>query len=173
MDSQFAPALPSSNQALNISNSVSYSRNKLDALIIETSLSASSGDRVTTGLNSSEKGLVLTAREIVDRINELLKIKLPNGIESLKPQEVTPEATADRIVSGVTAFFDIYAKQHPDLSDEDLVTSFMDTIRGGVEQGYSDAYGILEGLGAFQFEGVRAGVEHQGTGRPANETSHR
>jgi len=35
----------------------------------------------------------------------------------------------------------------------------METIRSGIQQGYDDAYGILEALGAFEFEGVKEGIE--------------
>lgn len=35
----------------------------------------------------------------------------------------------------------------------------MSEIRKGIDQGYSEAFSILEGLGAFNFEGVLEGVE--------------
>lgn len=111
------------------------------------------------GDSALASGISLTAEEILAKINELLKADLPEGIESLAPSEVTPEATAERIVNGSTAFFSIYAQQNPDLEGEDLLNSFLDTIRGGIDQGYNEAVSILDGLGAFSIEGVKSGVE--------------
>ncbi len=130
---------------------------EINAVILEKSL----GTQDSVDLNFSElyKGLTGTAKSIVDKINELLKAKLPDGVQSLNPSEVTPEATADRIVKGSTAFFDAYAKQNPTLSGDELINSFMEKIRSGVSKGYDDAFSTLEGLGAFSFEGVKEGVE--------------
>ena len=102
---------------------------------------------------------VLTADEILRRINKELGDQLPEGVESLDPAEHTPEATADRIVSGVTAFFDAFARQNKNLKGDELVDTFIETVKRGVQKGYDDAYGILEGIGAFNVEGVREGIE--------------
>lgn len=104
------------------------------------------------------KSLTITAKEIVDKINEKLSASLPDGVQSLKPEDVTPEATADRIVKGVVGLYSIYAKQNKGLEGEDLLISFIDTVKSGIDAGYSDAIGILENLGAFQYDGVREGL---------------
>ena len=83
---------------------------------------------------------------------------MPDGIQSLKPEDVTPEATAERIVKGATGFFDIFAKQNPELQGEELLKKFMDTIKSGIDQGYNEAYGTLKDLGAFEFDGVEGGI---------------
>src|SRR2546423_1800378 len=78
-----------------------------DAVILDASLGtktsvsavANSGGDGFQGLYDS---LSLTGKQIVDKINEQLKISLPNGVQSLNPADVTPQATADRIVTGVT-----------------------------------------------------------------------
>lgn len=120
-------------------------------------------DSVSLDFQELYKSLSVTARKVIDKLNELLKNDLPNGIQSLNPADVTAEATADRIVRGATAFFDAFAKQNPNLAGEELLNKFMDTIRGGIQSGYDDAYSTLEGLGAFEFEGVREGVEQTRT----------
>ena len=104
------------------------------------------------------KSLTITAKEIVDKINEKLSASLPDGVQSLKPEDVTPEATADRIVKGVVGLYSIYAKQNKGLEGEDLLISFIDTVKSGIDAGYSDAIGILENLGAFHYDGVREGL---------------
>jgi Domain of unknown function (DUF5610) len=101
----------------------------------------------------------MTAKEIVAKLNEQLKDKLPEGIESLSAEDVTSDATAERIVTGITALFEGYAKSNPELDPEEILTRFLDAARSGVTQGYDDAFEILEGLGAFEIDGVRDGVE--------------
>jgi hypothetical protein len=122
---------------------------KEDALVIDL---ISKKDPKSFALN-------LTGQEIVDKLNEILKDKLPEGIEGLDPSEVTPEKTANRIADGAIALFPVYKAQNPNLSEEELLDGFMKTIRGGIKQGYEEATVILEGLGAFNFEGVKEGIE--------------
>lgn len=116
-------------------------------------------DRVNVNLKSVSKSLTILAEEVVRKLNELLITKLPEGIESLKPEEHTAEATANRIVSGSTAFLPVFAKQNPELQGEDLIAAFMDTIRGGIKQGYNQAVGILGDIGAFEIDGVESGIQ--------------
>ncbi len=153
---------PSSPSALtSLSASIRYTKVEADFLIIQSAFGgdASAGDSSTAAIDSLPKGLSLNAQEIVSKLNELLKKQLPDGIESLKPEEVTPEATADRIVSQVGSLFDAFAKQHPDLEDEELIGKFMKLARQGVEDGYGQAFDILDNLGAFSFDGVKSGIE--------------
>lgn len=157
MDS-LSPASVKNSQSINYS--LKQAQLDSDRLVIANTLQETQAqDSVNLSDSKLVNSLGLTAQQIVEKLNELLKKSLPDGIESLKPEQVTPEATADRIVKGVTAFYSAYAKQHPELEGEDLLDSFMQTIRSGIDQGYEDAYGILEGLGAFEFDGVREGVE--------------
>ena len=123
------------------------------------STAASNDDAVSVSTLNGVQPLPLTAQEIVDRINDRLKLALPDGVQSLNPEEQTPEATSARIVSQITSLFDAYAKQNSNLSDEEVVSSFMEKVRAGVEQGYGDAYDFLESLGAFSIDGVKDGIE--------------
>lgn len=128
-----------------------------DQLVISTIPSAT--DSIDLNFQDLYKSLSITSKQIVDKLNEYLKADLPDGVQSLKPEDVTPEATADRIVSGATAFFDVFAKQNSDLSGEELLNKFLETIKAGISKGYDDATGILQDLGAFDVEGVKDGVE--------------
>lgn len=135
---------------------------ELNATIINGSLQgngSNNADSVDTSLSQLYQGLTTTAKSIVDKINDLLKSKVPNGVQSLDPQEVTPEATADRIVKSISGLFDAFAKSNSDLSSQDLLTKFMDAVRSGVKTGYDDAFKTLKDLGAFDFNGVQDGVE--------------
>jgi len=132
----------------------------INILIINNSFNKrTSNDSVDVSYKELYKSLSITAREIMDKLNAMLAEDLPDGIQSLKPADVTPEATANNIVTGATAFFDVFAKQNPDMQGEELLNKFMDTIRGGIKTGYNDAVSILEGLGAFEFDGVKGGIE--------------
>lgn len=116
-------------------------------------------DPIEINFEDLYKSLSVTGQKIIDKLNELLKKDLPDGIQSLSPEETSAQATADRIVQGSTAFFDIFAKQNPNLEGEELLNKFMETIKGGIKQGYDDAVGILEDLGAFEFSGVKESIE--------------
>ena len=142
------------------SANLSYTQYDADLLIVQNTLGAGQNlDSSTVAIDDLYKGLSISAQAIVDKLNELLKAKLPDGIQSLKPEEVTPEATAERIVNGVTGFFEVFAKQNPDLDPEELIAKFMSEVRKGVEIGYGDAAKTLEDLGAFEFDGVKDGIE--------------
>lgn len=160
MEVAVAPAAQASSFSF---SKLSYrqSSQQADILVIQASLSSASAasDQGGVGLRDLYKSLSVTAQEVVDKINTALKSSLPNGVQSLKPEEVTPEATADKIVQGATSFFDIFAKQNPDLQGEDLINKFMETIKGGIQTGYDQASQILDDAGAFQFDGVKGGIE--------------
>ena len=135
-----------------------YNISNVDQVVINNTFNFN-GDKVDVGIDDLIKGLSISGQKIIDKLNEILKKDLPDGIASLKPEDTTPEATSDRIVKGATAFFDVFKKQNANLSDEEVLTKFMETIRGGIKTGYDDAFNTLEGLGAFKFDGVQDGVE--------------
>lgn len=140
-----------------------YNPQNINLTILQSSLSPSSNpdsDAATVDINPLTGALGLSAEEIVAKLNELLAGKLPpEGIAALKAEETSPESTAERIVRQVTAIFDSYSKQRGDEDQEKVLESFMKAVRSGVEQGYQEAFDILEGLGAFKFDGVQSGVE--------------
>lgn len=100
-------------------------------------------------LNSGSKYLSLTFKAAIEGINDALKETLgDNAIQSAYDSglDVSPEATAERIVSLSTAFFSSYQQQHPELSQEDALTKFTDIISRGINTGFSEARDILSGL---------------------------
>ena len=118
-----------------------------------------SEDTVNVGMKDIYKSLTVLADEITSKLNDILGEDAPEGgIASLNPEDFTPEKTADIIVKGTTAMMDIFAKQNPDLEGEELLDKFMKTIRGGIQEGYSQAKAILGGIGAFEFDGVEDGI---------------
>jgi hypothetical protein len=66
--------------------------------------------------------------------------------------DVTPEATADRIVSLSTALLTRFQNQRPDSDNETTLNQFVDTIQKGIERGFSEAKEILSNLGVLHGE---------------------
>lgn len=132
---------------------------EIDSKIIEESLSNLPSATVKFSYQDLYFALSVSSKKIVDEINSILGEKVPGGVQSLEPEEVTPEATADRIMKGISGLFSVYADQNPDMEDEELVSSFIDQVKKGVNSGYDDAFSTLEGLGAFDVEAVQSGVE--------------
>jgi hypothetical protein len=65
---------------------------------------------------------------------------------------VSTEATAKRIVSGATAFFNAYKQQNNDLSESEALTQFMGVIRNGIDIGFGQARDILNSLSVLEDE---------------------
>ncbi len=104
-------------------------------------------------LGAKNKPLALTLRTIIDELNTVLEPSLgPDAIDAAVKTglDVSPEATADRIVSLATAFFPAFQKSNPDESEEEALTHFMDVIRSGIERGFAEARQILQGLSVLE-----------------------
>ncbi|MHB8784652.1 MAG: DUF5610 domain-containing protein [Thauera sp.] len=101
-------------------------------------------------IRSGDQSQALLFRSAIEGINEALAPTLgPDAIQNAMGQDNSAEATAGRIVSMSTAFFDAYAARRPDDDPETVLRDFMDVIRGGFEKGFGEASDILSGLGVF------------------------
>lgn len=131
-----------------------------DALVLGSGFNVDNNSSESLDLNFQDlyKSLTIASKQIVDKLNEILKNKLPNGLQSLKAEDVTPEASADSVVKGVTSLFSAFAKQNQDLKPEELVKKFIEEAKKGVEQGYGDAKEVLTSLGALEINGVEDGI---------------
>lgn len=119
-------------------------KKSLNAAIIQSSIDVSSA-------SSSPQGLVLKAA--LEGINDALRASMgDNAIQNAYDSglDVSPEATADRIVSLSTAFFDAYKGQNPNLSEEEALIKFIDVISGGINTGFGEARDILSGLSVLE-----------------------
>ena len=102
--------------------------------------------------------LELAYQVMIDKINEEVAPYLGEGaIERAYDSglDVSPEATANRIVSLSTALFPLYERQNPEfssVSNKEALNSFIVVIRSGVEQGFTEAREILLGLGVLEGE---------------------
>lgn len=112
---------------------------QLNASIVQASL--------TVSLSSSNEPLSVLLKTALTGINEALKDDFgDNAIQNATSQDNTPEGTASRIVSLSTAFYDAFKQQHPGEDETDVLNKFVDTLKKGVDQGFKEARGVLDGL---------------------------
>ena len=127
-----------------ISASASTLRSEQNARVLQASMDVS--------IKSANSSLALLYRAAIDRINEELAPELgPNAIGDAAMPVGAPEATAGRILSMSTAFYDVYAAQakNKDKDAETVARDFVNLIRGGFERGFGEARDILSGLGVL------------------------
>lgn len=115
-------------------------------------------DKVDISAPTVGSSLELTAQQILDKINESIKKDFPDYVGSTAPEDNTSEKISNNIVTGATALFGIYAAQNKNLQGEELISSFMSTIRAGVEKGYGQAKDILGEIGALKVSGVEDAI---------------
>lgn len=112
-----------------------------DAGIIQAHLNQSS--------EAADNPQKLLLKAAITEINDILAPYLgENAAEKAHEDGIdfSPQATADRIIKGASGFFTSFKEHNEDLSDEDAATRFQELVAKGVEQGFEDARGILEGL---------------------------
>jgi hypothetical protein len=134
-----------SNEALSENSTVSTltkTKSQQNAAIVQASLDVS--------IQSKNEPLALLLKTAITGINELLKSEFgDNAIQATASQDNTPTGTAGRILSLSTSFFEAFKRNHPDENANDVLTKFMDTIRGGFEKGVKEAQGILKDMGVL------------------------
>ncbi|MBN3006182.1 DUF5610 domain-containing protein [Chromobacterium alkanivorans] len=149
-----------SGAAAQTGSSTVTARNQLNAQLVAN---------LDVSTNTDGKSLSLLYRTAIDSINQILSDQLnasgggaaddaqgaqgaqqtPNILQQKLSEDNSPEGTSQRILSGALSFFSTYAKQHPELSQEDQAKNFVDIVRGGFEKGYAEAVDILNGLKVF------------------------
>jgi hypothetical protein len=138
------------NKAARISNPVVANQHQLNKQILEASANVS--------LASGQQSQALLFRSAIEHINSLLGPELgANAIQAAAGQDNSAEATANRILSLSTAFYDAYAAKHKGDDPEQVAKDFVELIRGGFEKGYGEAKEILQGLKVFN-GAVESGV---------------
>ncbi len=128
-------------------------RTQLNAQILQASMDVS--------IKAGDDSMALLYRTAIDHINELLAPEFgPDALQAAMQQDNSAEATAGRILSAATGFFDAYAARYPDKDAETVLRDFVDLVRGGFEKGYGEAHEILKGLGVLgEGSEVAAGIQ--------------
>ena len=145
-----ATAVRSGGEQVDAAENRGSARDQLNVQILEASAKVS--------LKAGDQSQALLFRGAIERINELLSPTLgPDAIQAKMSQDNSPEATAERILSLSTRFYDAYAAQRPDDNPEEVAKDFVNLIRGGFEKGFSEAQEILQGLKVFNGD-IETGV---------------
>ena len=145
-----ATAVRAGNEQVDASENRISARDQLNVQILEASAKVS--------LKAGDQSQALLFRGAIERINELLSPTLgPDAIQAKMSEDNSAEATAERILSLSTGFFDAYAAQRPDDDPDQVAKDFVNLIRGGFEKGFGEAKEILEGLKVFSGD-IESGV---------------
>lgn len=137
-------------QRVTASQGRASARDGLNVQILQASANVS--------LKAGDQSQALLFRSAIERINEVLTPTLgPDAIQAKMSEDNSAEATAGRIVSMSTGFFDAYAAQHPNDDPDRLAKDFVNLIRGGFEKGFNEAKEILQGLKVFSGD-IESGV---------------
>lgn len=98
---------------------------------------------------NQDNALDMVYQAAIDGINKAIspflgEEALQKGYES--GLDVSPEVTADRIVSLSTGFYSAFQEQNPNMEEELAREAFTDIISKGIDNGFSEARSILEDL---------------------------
>lgn len=103
-------------------------------------------------LNSDNEPLKLLYKAALEGINEALQPTMgENAAQKIYDSGVDtgPEATADRIVSFATNFYELYKEANPGEDEEETLNNFLNIIMKGVDTGFDEAKDLLTGLKVF------------------------
>ncbi len=133
-------------------SAVAKARASLNSAIVQTSLNVA--------ISAGNEPMALLLKSAITGINEELEPVLgKDAIQNAAAnQDNSAEATASRIVSLSTAFYDAYREQNKLEDNEQSRSQFVDVIRGGFEKGFKEAQQVLEGLKVLGGE-VAAGID--------------
>lgn len=109
-------------------------------------------------IKSGDQSMQLLFKTTIENLNEALEpdfgpnaIGAPEGLGAGPGSiDVSPEATASRIVSLSTGLFELYQGSNPDKDFAAALQDFSELIRGAIDQGFAEARKILDGLGVLQ-----------------------
>lgn len=106
-------------------------------------------------LSAKNEPLALLFKTAIESINEQLEPSLgANAIETSVESgvDVTPQATADRIVKQATSFFTSFQQNNETLDFEQQLEKFLQVIGGGIDKGFEEARNILDSLKVLEGE---------------------
>jgi len=126
-------------------NNLTNSKKEQNTAIVQAQMEVS--------IKMGNEPMALLYKTTLDAINEVLDPTLatkPIQTAYDNQVDVSPEATAERIVSFSTGFYHAFLEQNADITPEESLGKFMDVISGGIEQGFKDARDILESLSVLE-----------------------
>jgi len=108
-----------------------------------------------TTIGAQDNSLTLLFNAAIDKINEQLAPELgENAIQKAYDSglDVSPEATAERIVSLSTLSYHAYKENHQGADENQILDNYIQLISDGIDQGFGEAKTILDGLNVLEGE---------------------
>lgn len=115
----------------------------------KASLNVSILESTKVAIGAKNQPMALLLNTVIDKINTLLAPESgENAIQKAADAnlDVSPEATASRIVGLSTSFYGAFKEQNSENEGSAVFDKFMATISEGIEQGFKEARDILEGM---------------------------
>ncbi|MBD1391382.1 DUF5610 domain-containing protein [Neiella sp. HB171785] len=109
--------------------------------------------QLEVSVQSGNQPMALLYRTAIDAINEQLAPEFGDNAAQQALDEgidVSPEATAERIVAGSTKYFDAFLEVNTDLQGEEALNEYMSIIQGAVDKGFEEARDILDSLAVLE-----------------------
>jgi hypothetical protein len=132
-------------------SAVARSRASLNSAIVQSTMSVA--------INSGNQPMALLLKSAINGINEQLQPTMgKDAIQNAASQDNSAEATAGRILSLSTGFYDAYRQQNKLEDNAESRAQFVEVIRGGFEKGFKEAQGVLQGLKVLGGD-VAAGID--------------
>ncbi|MCC6157941.1 MAG: DUF5610 domain-containing protein [Deltaproteobacteria bacterium] len=118
-----------------------------DAQRIEKKSKPGIADQVRIGSVDRARSLQVVADRSLQKILEMTQLAAKELGYDLSTVDTSPQAVSGRIADFAIGLFGLYQQQNPDMSEEHALVSYQALINGAIDQGYSEALGILSNLG--------------------------
>jgi hypothetical protein len=109
---------------------------------------AAVSDRVELSVNSQYTANRIF-EEIAARVAEKFGVDAAAQIQFNPNLDTSSEATAERIFTFATGFYQNYREQNAGEDEEETLTRFTSIVRDAIDRGFDEARGILTGLSGF------------------------
>ena len=102
---------------------------------------------VQVSIRARNEPMQLLYTSVLDKLNALLKPQSgENALQNAVSRDNSPESTASRVVGLSAGFLEAFKAQHAGENEAEVVNRFVEVIRSGIEQGFTEARDILRGL---------------------------
>lgn len=106
---------------------------------------------VQVSIRARNEPMQLLYTSVLDKLNALLNPQPgASALQNAVSRDNSPETTASRMVGLSTGLFEAYKTRNAGENEAEVVNRFVATIRSGIEQGFTEARDILQGLDALR-----------------------
>lgn len=106
---------------------------------------------VQVSIRARNEPMQLLYTSVLDKLNALLKPQSgKSAIQDAVSRDNSPETTASRVVGLSAGLFEAFKTRNAGENEAEVVNRFVEVIRIGIEQGFTEARDILQGLDALR-----------------------